>query len=542
MPVQFLPRLSLSKISLAVKCRLLFGLAVVLIVASALFVPWLRMRDLVHEGNVRDARQMALLAISRSDLQSPGDWAPRQRALERWWKTGAASLGFEAAAPRLIQINPTDGYVSAAVAEDDFLSQAITLLSARPGLREAPPLVERMDDNNVRYRFVQAVRSAGINPAARPQGTLIGVVSVDYVAPLARFELLTNLGISLMAGALAGVLATLVFYLLTDKLILRPVRELREVAEQVSAGNHDVRSQIATGDEYEDLARAFNAMLAHLDNSRRELEAINRSLDTRLGELAESNVMLFEANKMKSHFLANVSHELRTPLTSIIGFAELLRESQLTQGGRTLRYAENILSSGRLLLAIINDLLDLAKIEAGKLELHILPVCLQDIAESLLDFMQPLAMKKQLTLISDVPPELPRIQSDSGRIQQILYNLLSNAIKFTTEGGRVELRITQLDPGRIKLTVTDTGMGIPQDKLDSIFETFVQLDDSVTREHSGTGLGLPITRELVQLLGGTITAASEVNRGSVFTVILPVEAPGGDKPAKRDATIHISLS
>ncbi len=519
------PELKLLPISLAAKCRLLFGLAVLMIVLSALYVPWLRMRDMVHEANVNAARQMAMLAVQRCDLQRSSDWDVQQRALARWWRRGAAELGLDGACPTLIQLAAGNPVPPPAYGGDGFIRRGIELLASRPGVREAPSRVEQNAEGRTLYRYLRAVRSDG---ERFPQGTLLGVVSVDYVAPTARFDLLTNFGISLMSAALAFVLATLVFYLITTRLILQPVRDLRDVAEQVSAGNHDVRSTIATADEFEDLARAFNAMLAHLESSRRELETINRSLDTRLGELAELNVKLFEANTLKNHFLANVSHELRTPLTSIIGFAELLRESHLGDGGRPLRYSENILSSGRLLLAIINDLLDLAKIEAGKLELHIGAVNLRDMAEALIDFMQPLAMKKKLSLAADVSADLPVIQSDSGRLQQVLYNLLSNAIKFTDEGGRVELRITCSDSapaGRVRLTVADTGIGIPSDKLDRIFDSFVQLDGSMTREHSGTGLGLTITREIVQLLGGTISATSEVGRGSVFTISLPVDAP-----------------
>lgn len=532
-----IPRISLSAVSLAAKCRLLFGLAVLLILASALFIPWLRMRDLVHEANLRTAAQMAALAAQMGDLQSSGEWSAKQRVVDRAWGMDAAALGYDSPPPRLIPYDST--VLPAPVAGDNFLRHSIQLLAVRPGLREAPPRIDRTPDGRPRYRYVLAIRSSGERV---PQGTLLGVVSVDYVPRQARFEQLTNLGIGVMAGALAGVLAVLVFYLITDKLILRPVRELRVVAEQVSAGNHDIRSQIATGDEFEDLARAFNAMLAHLENSRQELETINRSLDTRLGELAELNVRLFEADKMKNHFLANVSHELRTPLTSIIGFAELLREHELKEGGRPLRWAENILSSGRLLLAIINDLLDLAKIEAGKLELHILPVNLPEMAESLLDFMQPLAVKKGLTLATDVSPEIGTIRTDGGRLQQVLYNLLSNAIKFTESGGRVELRIGRAEPDRVKLTVTDTGIGIPPEKLEHIFETFVQLDSSMTREHSGTGLGLAITRELVQLLGGTISATSEVGQGSVFTVILPMDRSGPEPAGRTEGEVRIRLN
>jgi len=517
-------RLRQFSISLAAKCRLLFGLAVLLIIASALFVPWLRMRDLVHDGNVQTARLIGRLALARSDLGS-GQWGPKQRALDRWWPTGAAQHGFRSPPPRLIPLSDVSNPHPPPGA-DDYLAQAVTDLARNPELREAPPLVTS-SSVGLLYRIILPVRSTG---EKHPVGTLLGVVAVDYTVPDARANLWINLGLSLMAGALAGTLAVLVFYLITQKLILSPVRELRRVAESVSQGEHSVRSEIATGDEFEELARAFNAMLAHLQASENELRTINKSLDTRLGEVAERNVALFEANKIKSQFLANVSHELRTPLTSIIGFAELLREAATREGGRTLRYAENIMASGRLLLGIINDLLDLAKIEAGKLELHLADVDLAELARNLIDFMRPLAEKKSLQLVACVPPDLPTIHSDGGRIQQILYNLLSNAVKFTPEGGLVELRLSVPADDRVAIAVKDTGIGIPPEKIPEVFEKFRQLDDSMTREHSGTGLGLAISKELTTLLGGTISVASELGKGSEFTVVLPRTVPA-DQPA-----------
>ncbi|HVP13462.1 MAG TPA: HAMP domain-containing sensor histidine kinase [Phycisphaerae bacterium] len=506
-------------ISLAAKCRLLFGLAVLLIIASALFVPWLRMRDLVHEANIQVARQIGRLAIARSDLSS-GNWELKQRALDRWWPSGATQHGLRSPVPRLVPLADTSNLQLPPDA-DDFVKQAVRSLAHNPDLREASPAVETIR-GGLLYRIVLPVRSVG---GKQPSGTLLGVVCVDYPVPDARADLWINLGLSLMAGALAGTLAVLVFYLITQKLILSPVRELRRVAESVSQGEHSIRSKIATGDEFEELARAFNAMLSHLQASENELRTINKSLDTRLGELAERNVALFEANKIKSQFLANVSHELRTPLTSIIGFAELLREAASREGGRTLRYAENIMSSGRMLLGIINDLLDLAKIEAGKLELHLASVDMAEMARNLIDFMRPLAEKKSLQLVAAVPDNLPKIYSDAGRIQQILYNLLSNAVKFTPEGGLVELKLNVLEDDRIAIAVRDTGIGIPPEKLSEVFEKFRQLDESMTREHSGTGLGLAISKELTSLLGGTIKVTSEVDKGSEFTVVLPVTIP-----------------
>jgi len=509
-------RISFFSISLAAKCRILFGLAVLLIIASALFVPWLRMQDLVHEANIQIARQMGRLALARSDLGA-GNWLRKQQALDAWWTTGADQHGLQGPAPRLIQLSdPSNPQPPPWV--DAQLEEAIRLLAKDPGLEEAPAIASSVD-RNVVYRVVLPVRSFG---GQMPPGTLLGIVAVEYPSPDARFNLLVNLGLSLMAGALAGILAVLVFYLITQKLILSPVRELTRVAESVAQGEHGVRSQIATGDEFEDLARAFNAMLTHLQSSEIELKTINRSLDTRLGELAERNVALFEANKIKSQFLANVSHELRTPLTSIIGFAELLREATSSDGGRMLRYSENIMSSGRMLLGIINDLLDLAKIEAGKMELHLAEVNMREMCRNLIDFMRPLADKKSLQLTTSISEDAASIHSDPGRIQQVLYNLLSNAVKFTPDGGVVELSLANSGESSVLVSVRDTGIGIPEAELATVFEKFRQLDDSMTREHSGTGLGLAISKELVTILGGTISATSEVGKGSVFSVTLPI--------------------
>lgn len=521
-------RLSIPSISLAAKCRLLFGLAVLLIVASALFVPWLRMRDLVHVQNLEVARQIGRLAIALSDLGS-GKWESAQRALDSYWPTGAPRHGFRSPVPRLVQL-PDPSHPRAPPGEDPFVREAVEALVRDRSLQEGLPQIEKVE-GNLLYRVVLPVRSSG---GPFPEGALLGVVVAEYPAPGARVALLVNLVLSLMAGALAGILAVLVFYLITQKLILSPVRELTRVAESVSAGDHSVRSQIATGDEFEELARAFNAMLAHLQASENELKTINRSLDTRMAEVAERNVALFEANTIKGQFLANVSHELRTPLTSIIGFAELLREAASAEGGRTLRYSENIVSSGRMLLGLINDLLDLAKIEAGKLELHIAPIDLADLARNLIDFMRPLADKKSLQLVADVQPDLPPFISDPGRIQQILYNLLSNAVKFTPDGGLVELTVRRQDSDAIQLAVRDTGIGISEELLPRVFEKFRQLDGSVTREYGGTGLGLAISKELVTLLKGTIEVRSEVGKGSTFTVTLPVAA----RPPGEESVLH----
>jgi signal transduction histidine kinase/CheY-like chemotaxis protein len=334
--------------------------------------------------------------------------------------------------------------------------------------------------------------------------------------------LLINLGLSLMAGALAGILAVLVFYLITQKLILSPVRELTRVAEHVAQGEHGVRSQIVTGDEYEELARAFNAMLSHLQSSENELRTINKSLDTRLSELAERNVALFESNKIKSQFLANVSHELRTPLTSIIGFAELLREASSTEGGRLLRYSENIMSSGRMLLGIINDLLDLAKIEAGQTTVRVSEFDARDLFSSLRGMFKPLLLNPAVKLVFEEPSGAMALHTDEAKVAQILRNLVSNALKFTERGEVLVRAACQTENRAVEFTVADTGIGIAPEHQARIFQEFGQVESPLQRKLRGTGLGLPLSRRLAELLGGTLTVESQLGVGSTFRAVIPL--------------------
>jgi signal transduction histidine kinase len=341
-------------------------------------------------------------------------------------------------------------------------------------------------------------------------------------------QLLLNRIFLLVAGALAGALAFLVFFLITTKLILQPVRVLRETAEKVSKGDLNVRSHISTGDEFQHLSETFNVMLANLKESEDQLRAVNKSLDLRLGQLAESNVALYESNRLKSEFLANVSHELRTPLNSILGFAELLRDTIGDKPEpRTTRYLQNILTSGKNLLALITDLLDLAKIEAGRMEVRSEPLSLSDLFEGLVGILKPLSEKKDLTIVSAVGRDVPILHTDPAKLQQVLYNFLANAIKFSPAGEQIDLGVERVDEEHVRISVTDRGGGIEPDKQQIIFEKFRQIDGSVTREHGGTGLGLAISKELTGLLGGNIGVRSTPGQGSTFWIELPVRIEAG---------------
>jgi signal transduction histidine kinase len=235
---------------------------------------------------------------------------------------------------------------------------------------------------------------------------------------------------------------------------------------------------------------------------------------------------LFELNKVKSDFLATVSHELRTPLNSILGFSDLLGDvKQLDEKQR--RYAGNIERSGRQLLDMINHMLDLAKIESGRMEVRPSEFDVGVVVQTQCDLARPLSERKRIDLDCEIAPGLPPIVQDRGKIEQILNNLLSNAVKFTPDGGRIHVTARRDRRGDLRISVADTGVGISETEQVVVFEKFrqgasvVSGGNAMTREYAGSGLGLSIVRELCRLLGGDVTLESELGRGSEFTVTLP---------------------
>jgi len=326
----------------------------------------------------------------------------------------------------------------------------------------------------------------------------------------------------LMATALGTALLIMAgSWIIVRYVIVKPVKHLKEVSDAISAGELNVRSEIQTGDEFEDLSHAFNRMLRNLVSMQDQYRKVNSDLDRKVDELAQANMALYESNRLKSDFLATMSHELRTPLNSILGFSEVLLSSDQLDDKKH-RWVRNIQSSGEKLLNLINDILDLAKIEAGKMQVRLENFSIHDICEGLLNMFRPMAEKKNIDLRGQIDPAIPVMRQDITKLQQILQNLLSNAIKFTPEGGRVSLKATQ-EGSRVVLTVSDTGVGIAPEEQNLVFEKFRQSGNPLTREHAGTGLGLSIVRELAKLLGGEVSLQSDLGRGSTFTVHLPLE-------------------
>jgi signal transduction histidine kinase len=553
-------RIRQLNISLAAKCQLLFGAAVVLIIAAALFVPWQRMEQLMAQLNERSARALIAYAIDQHIAAVSKGAAPEHREpvpttaplavsppttaplTSRTQSSTAASAG-GVTPPRLILATapPTDPSFT------PWERYATRKLMAHPDRESIHGYYETRDGHDG-YRYtrietdclrchiseavIMAEASAGDTPTTNPT-QLIGLVSVDIPSQIEPNQLLLNRVFILTAGLLAGTLAIIVFYLITTRLILQPVRVLQETAEKVSEGDLNIRSDISTGDEFQQLSETFNTMLANLKNSADQLRAVNKSLDVKLGQLAESNVALYESNRLKSEFLANVSHELRTPLNSILGFADLLKDTAaVSADAKSTRYLANILNSGRNLLDLINDLLDLAKIEAGRMEVRAEPLSVNDLFEALISVLKPLIESKQLTVSAAVATDVPIIETDPSKLQQVLYNFMSNAIKFSPTGGQIDLTAERENGDGVRISVTDHGPGIAKDLQDVIFEKFRQVDQSVTRQHSGTGLGLAISKELMSLLSGSIGVVSTPGHGATFWVILPLGIRAGEQDVR----------
>jgi CheY-like chemotaxis protein/CHASE3 domain sensor protein len=315
--------------------------------------------------------------------------------------------------------------------------------------------------------------------------------------------------------------------------LLELLRRTQQQSEELQAQQEELR---ASNEELEAQSRALQESQARLETQHAELEQINERLNQQtvllerqksdlLGAqatLATKNVELQQANRHKSEFLANMSHELRTPLNSSLILAKLLADNKSGNlNEEQVRFASSIYAAGNDLLNLINDILDLSKVEAGRLEVHAEPVGVARLVEGLMQTFQPIAMQKGLKLSATFASDAPeRLHTDPQRLEQILKNLLSNALKFT-ERGEVTLTVLARGDARAAFAVKDTGLGIAREQHELIFQPFKQIDSGANRRYSGTGLGLSISRDLARLLGGDIEVDSQHGRGSVFTLVVP---------------------
>jgi signal transduction histidine kinase len=319
--------------------------------------------------------------------------------------------------------------------------------------------------------------------------------------------LLVGLGLALLAS------------LYLARRVVRPLQALREGVERISSGDLSSRLEIKTGDEIETLAEEFNKMTAHLKEAQTGLE---RKVAERTQALTVANEKLEEASQLKSQFLANVNHELRTPVSAIIGYAHLVLRATEGQISRLQREnLQDLLRNAERLLNQIDSLLEFSKIEAGKIEMHVEPVKVNEVIQGAISTIEPTLNGANVRIGREIGSDLPVLNTDREKLGQILLNLLDNAVKFT-ERGEIKVMASQQN-GSLKLVVSDTGIGISKEELNKIFEEFHRGDSSGTKNYRGTGLGLAIVKQFVNLLGGEVAVESEVGKGSVFTVTLPVE-------------------
>jgi signal transduction histidine kinase len=308
-------------------------------------------------------------------------------------------------------------------------------------------------------------------------------------------------------AAISVMLALLLGYVIARS-VVGPLKRMETRLAAIASGDFTGYVTVSNRDELGSLAANINAMNDELGRLYRELEA---------------------ASRHKTEFLANMSHELRTPLNAIIGFSQVLREQMFGElNAKQADYLDDILSSGQHLLALINDILDLAKVEAGRMELQPAAFLLREVLENSISMVRERATRESVSLVADIDPSVGLFEGDERKVKQILFNLLSNAVKFTPEGGRVSLAARVVDE-RVEMAVSDTGVGISKEDQGRIFDEFYQVGRGQAQE--GTGLGLALTRRLVELHHGQLHVDSEPGAGSTFTVTMPLRQPEGVEDA-----------
>lgn len=327
---------------------------------------------------------------------------------------------------------------------------------------------------------------------------------------------------ALLLGAIAAL--SLIVY---RRVVGEPLSRLMEVINETGQGRGGRRVVPTRDDEVGDVFHAFNRMRDRQHRYQIDLEAARAGLERRVrertAELKKAHDEALAANRAKSQFLANMSHELRTPLNSIIGFSEILTMEKVGTPEERLEYAQDVHDSGVHLLNLINDLLDLSKAEAGKLDLNESTISLPAMLEACVGMVRKSADEKGLSITIDVPPSAPALRGDERKMRQVFLNLLSNSVKFTPSGGSITIHSRPTPAGGLAISVIDTGIGIAQADLDRVMRPFVQVDNVFTRRNTGTGLGLPMVKTLIDLHGGAFKLTSAPGEGTVAGIQFPAE-------------------
>lgn len=456
---------------------------------------------------------------------------------------------------RLVARNPVNQ-------PDEFEQRVLHSFSQNPAMKEAWD--QEVIDGKHYFRYMVplyanesclpchgepagAIDVAGYPKEGYQLGELAGAISVLIPMDIFISNLQSNtyrhfgFTVLLLGFSLASI------FLLLNRFVTNPLNQLKWAAVQLGQGNWNLNlREIKARGEIKELALQFQDMADQLrelysnleeqvEKRTEELTLANQELKAKQKALEAANKELAALNRHKSQFLATMSHELRTPLTSIIAFAELLQQ-QLPEADRVNRQnVEEIRNSGENLLMLINDLLDLAQIEAGRYRLRPETVDIVDVIDSVERVIAPLARKKDIEFTTEFLTEVPLVKADPEKIRRAVLNLADNAVKFTPQGGKVRISVDfDEEQEEILIAVSDTGIGIKEEDLSYVFERFRQVDSSDARRYRGSGLGLALTRELMEMHHGWVKVTSEVNKGSTFTLGLPLGKSLGEDADERE--------
>lgn len=432
---------------------------------------------------------------------------------------------------------------------DEFEAQALNQFFADEEITEYYDVTQYQGQNSFRYLAPMRIDNTCLECHGEPAGELdvlnypkegwkIGdlggaisiVMPIDIYEEIIRADVLEEVGFFFI---LTFLFIALIYYA-TAKLVTNPLKKLKTNIDQIQKGNLNINlDDIDAAGEIKELADHFGDMAIELQNlysglenkveqRTQDLARANGILEYQRIQLEEVNRRLRADNQYKSDFLAIMSHELRTPLTSIIAFAEVLERDKNPKTEKEIKVVQEIKGNSQILLEMINNILEMARLEVGKIELSLEPIDMVDVINSAESVIKPLADKKNINFYSKVDLNVPLINADRERLRQIVGNLIGNAIKFTSEGGEVRVWVTyNSEKNEVIINVHDNGIGIRKEDQPFIFEKFVQSDSSIYRKYSGSGLGLALAKELAELHGGWICVVSELGQGSLFTVGIP---------------------